>query len=255
MILYFSATGNSQYVAEQISLATNDRLVSIRQATASGEKIFTLAADEDFGLVTPTYFAGLPTIVQDFLADMKLEIAGGNHYAYLVATFGGNQGNIRGAAESAFQKLGLELKASFGVCMVDNWLPYFDLTDEKYLREAEAKVEPNTRAVVEKISRRELEELPKSFPDEEGAKYRAIYESLRHTEKFSVNAKCVGCGKCARQCPLKVIEIKDKHPVWTKATCTLCLGCLHACPVNAISFDGKTEGRGQYKNPRVKKIR
>ena len=130
MILYFSATGNSQYVAEQIAAATNDKTVSIRQVLDKQE--FTLADGENFGLVTPTYFAGLPTIVRDFLDGMKLQIAGGNHYAYLVATFGGSQGNIRGEVEAAFKNLGLELSASFGVCMVDNWLPYFDLTDEKY---------------------------------------------------------------------------------------------------------------------------
>ena len=254
VILYFSATGNSQYVAEQISAATSDKMISIRQAIASGEKFFTLAENEAFGLVTPTYFAGLPSIVRNFLDEMKLQVAGGKHYVYLGATFGGNQGNIRTETTAAFQKLGLELNASFGVCMVDNWLPYFDLTDEKYLREAEAKVEPNTREVVEKISRHELDQLPKSFSDEEGEKYRALYETLRHTEKFSVNEKCIGCGKCVRQCPLKVIALKDKHPVWTKELCTLCLGCLHACPVNAINFDGKTEGRGQYHNPRVRRI-
>lgn len=190
----------------------------------------------------------------DFLNAIKISATGGEHYAYLVATFGGSPGNISLDAEAAFKKFGLNLSASFGVKMVDNWTPYFDLTGKNYVQSAESEVEPQTQAVVAQIVSKAAAKIPPAISNEVYTERRAFYETLRHTEKFTVSEKCVGCGQCARQCPLSVIKIENRRPVWAKKMCTLCLGCLHVCPKKAINFDGKTERRGQYHNPRVKKI-
>ena len=254
MIIYFSATGNSQFVAEQIAATTNDKVVSVRQALANKEKIFDLADGENLGLIVPTYFGGFPSIVKDFFAEIKINVVGKNHYNFFVATCGGGFGNIQVDAEKTFQNFGLNLDASFAIFMVDNWTPYFDLTDKNYVEGAEKKVEPALKEITEKILRHEKVQLEKSISDAEFLERQKMYENLRQTKNFTVDAKCVGCGKCARQCPLQAIEIQNKKPVWIKKICTLCLGCLHTCPKNAINFNHQTEGRGQYHNPRIKKI-
>lgn len=254
MIIYFSATGNSQFVAEQIAAATNDKIISVRQALANEEKIFSLAENENFGVIVPTYFGGFPSIVRDFFEKIKIEVEGKNHYNFFVATCGGGFGNIQVEAEKIFKKFNLNLDASFAIFMVDNWTPFFDLTDKKYVNEAEKKVEPALQKIIEKIVGKEKIQLEKTISDEESAKRFEMYENLRQTKNFTVNEKCIGCGKCARQCPLQAIEIQNKKPVWIKKFCTLCFGCLHSCPKNAINFNNQTEGRGQYKNPRIKKI-
>ena len=66
MILYFSATGNSEYVARRIAAETGDLAVSItdcykEQMFSFDEKCKTL------GIVSPTYSWGLPVIVTEFL--------------------------------------------------------------------------------------------------------------------------------------------------------------------------------------------
>ena len=254
MIIYFSSTGNSQFVAEQIAAATNDKVISIRQVLNGGEKNFTLAENENFGVVLPTYFGGFPSVVKEFFEQIKINVEGENHYSYFVATCGGGAGNINLEAEKNLQNFGLKLDAEFVIFMVDNWTPFFDLTDKKYIEQAESKVEPALKEIIEKISRQEKIKIPASISAEDAKKRYAIYENLRYTKNFTVNEHCVGCGKCARQCPLKVIEIQNKKPVWIKEKCTLCFGCLHVCPKNAINFNNQTEGRGQYHNPRIKKI-
>ena len=77
--------------------------------------------------------------------------------------------------------------------------------------------------------------------------------SERKTKNFYVEDACIGCGLCAKKCPVQAIEIKNKKPVWVKNQCALCLRCLHHCPKFAIQYgNGKTKQHGQYRNPHTK---
>ncbi len=51
-------------------------------------------------------------------------------------------------------------------------------------------------------------------------------------------AKCIGCTKCARQCPVNAIsgEIKKPHLI-DQDTCIKCGQCMAVCPVKAISVE------------------
>ena len=77
-----------------------------------------------------------------------------------------------------------------------------------------------------------------------------LYLKARRTSNFYVEGSCVGCGLCAKQCPVKAIEIQSGKPVWIKEHCTLCLRCLHLCPKFSIQYgDSKTKQHGQYHHP------
>ena len=99
MIFYFSATGNSKYVAERIAGKTGDRLVSIGSAIKNDEMSYELAPGEDLGFVTPVYFWGIPEIVHTFLRTVFLTSGGGEHYIYRYQD--GEPHRIR-AAEAAY---------------------------------------------------------------------------------------------------------------------------------------------------------
>lgn len=48
---------------------------------------------------------------------------------------------------------------------------------------------------------------------------------------------CIGCGKCAKTCPLKVISIENSKAIPTKELdCTLCRMCIQNCSERAISL-------------------
>lgn len=52
---------------------------------------------------------------------------------------------------------------------------------------------------------------------------------------FYITDKCIGCTKCARNCPVSCIsgKVKEKHHIDTEA-CIKCGTCIDECPVNAI---------------------
>lgn len=52
---------------------------------------------------------------------------------------------------------------------------------------------------------------------------------------FKATEACTGCGKCARACPQKNIEMRNGKPVFGK-NCVGCVRCSFGCPENAITI-------------------
>ena len=48
---------------------------------------------------------------------------------------------------------------------------------------------------------------------------------------------CIGCGKCAKVCPILAISIKEKKPVIDEEICLGCGVCARNCPVKAIHLE------------------
>lgn len=65
----------------------------------------------------------------------------------------------------------------------------------------------------------------------------ALISSLKkHPRSLSVNDKCISCGKCARNCPVKLHPAKYKGGRILEADCLRCGKCMEVCPKEAVSF-------------------
>jgi NAD-dependent dihydropyrimidine dehydrogenase PreA subunit len=69
--------------------------------------------------------------------------------------------------------------------------------------------------------------------------FREEYEAYAYRTKrttYAIDAKkCIGCTKCARNCPVECISGKIKEPHYIdESKCIACGACYQACPVGAI---------------------
>ena len=260
MIYYFSATGNSRHVAERLAAALNEQAQSIETA----ETAISLKDGELLGFVTPTYWNELPSNVRDFMKRLEVTLAKDN-YVFTVATYGMAAGIIGEDARRLLKTKGIQMDAAYAVQMPDNWTPNFDLSDPVKVQAQVDAAEPQIDTLINQIkARTQGNKIPKSLPYIMHFLTEKLQYNSRQTKFLHVDAaKCIGCGLCAKKCPLQAIELQadtfesdkkiKKHPVWVKERCTMCLGCLHRCPQFAIDYDNKTQAHGQYQHSKYYK--
>ena len=252
MIFYFSATGNSKYVAEKISGQTGEKIISIVDCLKNNNFDFEVDKDEKVGFITPVYFWGVPDIISDFLDKLQLKNYEEN-YTFLVITYGTTTGQVKNMVKEKLYKNNILLNSCFSVKMVDTWTPVFDLTNKDKLKKIEAKSEIEIKNVCELIDKNNTGDYSKrKIPQFLVNKFYPTYEKSRTTDNFNVDDSCIGCKLCEKKCPVNAIKIIDDKPVWVKEKCTLCLGCIHRCPKFSIDYKEKTKAHGQYLNPNTK---
>ena len=250
MIFYFSGTGNSKHVAEQLAAMLGERLVAIAEAVAEGTLTFALAEGESVGWVFPTYSWGPAPVAADFASRVQLQGCGADTYCYMVTTCGDEVGET----VTMFAKsLGnISLKAAFSVQMPNNYilLPGFDVDDKALERSKVEASAARIKAVAEAIgAKREIIDVV--VGPWRRLKSRLIYPLFRRfamsDKAFAANADvCTRCGLCARECPANNITLDGGSlPRW-HGKCTMCLSCIHRCPVRAIEYGKATRSKGRY---------
>lgn len=231
--------------------ATGEKIISITECVKQQQYRFS-SNNETVGIITPTYAWGLPSIVRDFLYALVLDDT--PSYLWFLATYGTSAGQVGRFANEIMQRKGLSFAAYFGVKMPDTWTPIFDLSDPRKVRRINLHAEQEIDFAIERIQSQSADDYMRSKVPTAAAKlfYALEYDAMRKTNHFKVENSCVGCGLCAKNCPVSAIEMRDKIPVWVKDRCVMCLACLHHCPKFAIPYGNRTKRHGQYTNPHVK---
>ena len=133
--------------------------------------------------------------------------------------------------------------------MPDNFTPWFDLSAPEKVAAQNAAADVRLDAILRQITARETGHFMQRVPPQFTSLFHKMaYDWLRQTSNLRVEETCIGCGLCAKRCPVHAIEMRGGRPVWVKDKCTMCLGCLHRCPKFAIVY-GRSPEHGQYRHP------
>ena len=245
MLFYFTATGNSLYVARNL----DTELYSIPQEMKKPERHYK--ADR-IGIVCPIFELDLPGYVKDFIRDSSFE----TDYFYIIVTYGMHHGGVAERAQEFLKALGRSADYINTIIMLDNAIIVFDMEQQKKLEPAK-KVDEHIAALKADIDARKREIQAAS--DEEKAFYQGF---MRMTEEkgrmysfplYGVTDACIGCGTCTRVCPRGCIHLENGRPVYDYTNCINCMGCAHACPQLAIKLVCVKEPNpnARYRNPHV----
>lgn len=238
MIFYFSATGNSRWVAEELARQLDDRAVDL-VSFVKNNTVPDMSGDERLGIVFPIHAWGPPEIVLRFAKGLA---PGPETHVFAAATCGSETGY-------AFEVLDevLPLHASYSVRMPNNYIISHDVNPPALVREklgrAPAVIARMAQGV--KARRREIIASRGGFSP---AQSRACYENfLKRLDDgpFFAENRCVGCGVCAGVCPLNNIRLADGKPAW-QGQCMQCMACISHCPTRAIQYGQYTQKKGRY---------
>lgn len=242
MVFYFTATGNSLYVAKQMEADA----ISIPQAISEENLTFK---DETIGIVCPVFGHEAPPMVKEFLKKAQFE----TDYFYMLLTYGNRHGGAAELAERLLEDCGIAPAYINTVLMVDNFLPAFDMNEQKAL---DKDVEGQLAVIRKDIAERRLGISPVTEVD------RAAHQEFlsrsntppedRWKNIYQVTDACTGCGICSKVCPSGCWEVAEGKAQYQFEDCQCCMACIHACPQKAIRLTiPEKNPSARYRNEHV----
>ena len=244
MILYFSGTGNSKYVAKRIADALGDEIVNLNDRIKAGDTS-PFETGERVIIVTPTYAWRIPRVVRDWL--LKTELHGAKQ-AWIVMTCGSEIGNADRYNRKFCTEKSVACMGTAQIVMPENYIAMFSAPQADEAQEIVSKAEPDIDRAIAAIQRNQ------SFAPTQNNLYDRFmsgpvnpifYKCFVKADAFAVSSACIGCGQCAKRCPMNNITLKDSKPVWGR-NCTHCMACICYCPKEAIEYGKKSVGQPRY---------
>jgi len=250
MILYFSGTGNSKFVAEVLGDQLNDEVVSLRSYLKSGRPA-EFHSEKPYVIAAPIYAWRFPKNVVDFVKASEFK---GNKKVYFVCSMGEDLGNAPAYCEDLCKKKDLEYCGLKGIVMPVNYPENGKLPSktETYLTATKAKSE--LKEVAQQIAAGEkLDEMKANASDYlKSAVINPVYPHWVGSQQFSlIEDKCTGCGTCVELCIINNISLKEGKASFGK-NCIGCYACYQYCPEKAIILKKYPDLETRYHGPGYK---
>lgn len=249
MILFFSGTGNSEFVADALSQMLCEETVNLNEFIKE-KKPLNLTGSEAYVIVFPVYAWRIPKAVEELLKSAKLK---GSKDVFFVGTMGQNSGSCDKHCKKLCKQKEMNFKGFTGIVMPSNYILSDIMPDEETakatIKAAMPKIEKTARLIKNgQTLCKDDKTLFSSLLSSDF--FNNAFNKYAVTDKnFVVGSSCVLCGLCKRLCPKNNIEIKDEKIVFL-GNCMNCYSCIQHCPKAAINIKGKTENHGRYVCPK-----
>ena len=254
MVLYFSATGNTEFIAKEIAKRIDDEAVNLLPRVKN-QDLSPINSEKPFIICAPVYVCEIPRFMAKYLKNVDFT---GSRDVYFILTSGGYCGPSGLLLKKIFKAKGMTCHGHAEFKMPRNYVANDDypmlekeqveeriLEATKYLDQVADDILAGKELTARRVT---CFETMITLP------FNPVWCKFKLTAKgFHVEGSCAGCGKCAKLCPLNNIEIVDKKPVWGK-NCTHCMACIANCPTNAIQYKNVTQKKEPYTFSRYKYV-
>jgi len=246
MVLYYSATGNTEFVAQEIANGLGDTCINLLGKIKKND-LTPIHSETPFVICAPVIVCEMPRFMSKFLKKVSLT---GNKNVYFIFTSGGYSGAASPLAKSLVKKKKMNYLGHADFIMPRNYVAsdaYGMLTKEEAetrIREAVKLLSPTVETIKngECLTARK----PSCWETIVTVPFNPVWCKFLLTAKdFHAEGKCTGCGKCVKLCPLNNIKLVDNKPTWGK-DCTHCMACIGNCPSETIEYKNITQKKEKY---------
>lgn len=238
-IVYYSATGNTLYVAKKFP---HEGLFNILDLLSG--KVKLPESIERLGIFSPVYYGGLPYFVSDFITKILKERDNSDlFYIFSVLTKGAKMRICERIMEKDLEEIGLNLSFSDSIVFPDCFLPIMKKSPtEEETALIKERADSKIREIIELTNRESIKLPPFSLIYNLVRKFSLRKDSRGHKNSFlSVSSSCSRCSLCASICPNNNITIENKAIIGDR--CIECYACYNFCCEGAIEYRGKSESR------------
>ena len=247
MVLFFSATGNTEFIAKQLAQKLGDECLNLLTRVRQGD-LSPIHSEKPFIICAPVYVCEMPRFLARYLKEVPLT---GSRDVYFIFTSGGYAGISGVLAKQLIRKKKMnylghaEFKMPRNYVASDNYpLLSYDQSKERIIAacgQAEQVASDIRAGKLLKSRHVWLFETVITLP------FNPVWSKFCYkTKDFYTTDGCIGCGKCQKLCPLNNISLKEGKPVWGNA-CTHCMACICNCPTEAIEYGTISQTKEKYR--------
>lgn len=265
--LYFSSTGNTDHVARYLARHVGDRFarspIEIGLRSLEWQPAREVNDFDVLAIGFPVYAADAPAFVQAYLSRLPPGAGRGTFVFCTKGAFAGHavRRNLARLAARGYVPLGggsVLMPGTDGLAMVPKNSRIARRATEKdfdHLEGADRLVDDVSAALSDLLDGHPVESLRQPLPARPGTSasdriWSFLYKATENyaRSRFHADERCIGCGFCARICPVDNVELRGGRAHFA-SNCVLCMRCLHACPQEAIQIGKLTTNKFRWKGP------
>jgi len=245
IILYFSGTGNSKYIAELFCKKMTAKCFSIEEET---DFTHLITSNNIIGFCYPVYGSRVPRLMREFVVQHLESLKGKKLIIFCT------QVSFSGDGARAFTDLmprnHMKVIYAEHFLMPNNVCNLFltPLSSEERVKKCLTSVFWKMKNACDEINygvitKRGFNPISRMLGLTQGLFFPGIEK--RALDKVWIGEDCDRCGLCISICPMGNFEMIDET-VRTKGNCMICYRCINKCPKKAISVFLRNKVKTQY---------